>query len=255
MRTLTHHTTKWLSSNCLKDDISNVRLFCFPYAGGGTSTYFKWLKHIPPSVTLCPIQLPGRERRIQELPYENLMQLVDSIYTDLQDLFQEPCVFFGHSMGAQIAYELAIRCQKENCKGIKHLFVSGRKPPHLFEESHQYHLLPNQEFMEQLKTYEGVPTAFFQHKELLELAIPVLRADFKMLETYTYEANNPLNVPITAFGGKADLELPEQMLTEWKFHTAARFQYFVYDGGHFFIRDYQAQILSTITLILQTTIV
>lgn len=234
----------WVSTNNIQN--TKIKLFCFPYAGGGSSEYYKWSQYNT-DISICPILLPGRERRIHEKPFENMNDLVDAIYHELRTYFNEECVFLGHSMGAQIAYKLAAKCQDNGILGPRFIVVSGRKPPHLFQEEHQYHKMSDKDFIERLQAYGGTHQAFFNNKDLVELYLPTLRADFKMLETYADVLHPKLQIPIYALGGEQDFELPEEKLTEWEAFTTKEFQKYMFLGGHFFIRQHTEEIMKMIS--------
>lgn len=150
-----------------------------------------------------------------------------------------PMVFFGHSMGAIIAFELARYLRKERNVNVVHLFVSGRRAPQIAPDELMTHNLPEPEFLETLRTLNGTPKEVFEHPELLELMIPLLRADFAVCQTYDYAHEPPLDCPITAFGGLNDGDVTRAQLEAWRKQTASSFSLRMLPGDHFFINSAQ----------------
>jgi medium-chain acyl-[acyl-carrier-protein] hydrolase len=176
---------------------ARLRLFCFPFGGGGASFYLKWIEELPCDVELCLVQLPGRERRLKERPFTNMSPLIAEL-SSIFEVYQElPFVFFGHSLGALIGFELSRQLRRQERTGPEYIFISGRRAPHLAETETPVHALPQTEFLEAIRRYNGTPELVFQEPKLLELFLPILRADFSLLETYIYKDEKPLDCPIT----------------------------------------------------------
>jgi medium-chain acyl-[acyl-carrier-protein] hydrolase len=232
---------------------ARLRLFCFPYAGGGASVYREWHKLFPKEIEVCAVQLPGRESRGLEAPIHSLDQLVHSIADEIQPLLNMPYVFFGHSMGALIAFETARHISRKNKRTPDHLFVSGRSAPHLTHRYRKLHLLPDDELKDELKLLNGTPDAVLQNKELMDLILPRLRADFEVCETYRYTADKPINCPITAYGGKDDLAVSFESLAAWSEHTSHHADLKMFEGDHFFLHNEQDNLAQSLnSSILQT---
>ncbi|MDQ3918034.1 MAG: alpha/beta fold hydrolase, partial [Acidobacteriota bacterium] len=222
---------------------AGARLFCFPYAGGGPSVYRPWAESLPPGVELACVQYPGRGSRLKEPPLAKLMPLVEGLVPALPAHLDRPFAFFGHSMGAVIAFELARRLPREPF----HLFVSGREAPTApGKELHTY-ALPEQEFIEELQRLGGTPLEALAHPELMQLMLPMLRADFEAIQTYDYEPGPPLSCPITAFGGLEDQDVTPQQLEAWREQTVGRFVAHMLPGDHFFLHTAQAQLLEIVS--------
>ncbi len=237
--------TRWLS--CYKPNPrAKLRMFCFPYAGGGASIFRTWTEGLPTWTEVCPVQLPGRENRIQEKPFTIMEQLITATATALMPYFDLPFVFFGHSMGAWIAYELACYLRKNNNLTPKHLFVAGRFAPHI-PEPDKFHLLPEKEFKEQLKIYNGTPSVVLENDEFMQLLIPLLKSDFSVCETYSYTPREPLECPISVFNGKDDHLIDEKELCSWQQHTSNKCRVEIFQGEHFFLRTAQKELLKSIT--------
>jgi len=218
---------------------ASLRLFCFPYAGGTAGTFRTWPRCLPEKVELCAFQLPGRGTRMSESPFTHLSPLITTLARVIKPYLDRPAAFFGHSMGALIAFELARRLRWESNREPVHLFLSGRRAAQLpIDEPHTYDL-PESEFLNKLRRLNGTPPEVFDHPELLQLMIPLLRADFSICQTYTYSTEPPLSCPITVFGGLKDHEIGPELLKPWAAQTTSTFSLRMLPGDHFFINTSQ----------------
>jgi medium-chain acyl-[acyl-carrier-protein] hydrolase len=214
---------------------ASLRLFCLPYAGGGASVYRAWAGLLPAEIELCVIQLPGREQRIGEPAHTAMPDLVAALAEQLAPWVADlPYALFGHSLGALVAYELG-QALRATAAGPRHLFVSASPPPHCAGQRRPIHTLPDDQFIDELRRLKGTPEQVLQHRELMELLLPVLRADFSLLNTYAHRQHPPLPCPIAAFAGAADQEIPTDVVQRWQEYTAAAFRLRVVPGGHFFL--------------------
>jgi surfactin synthase thioesterase subunit len=226
---------------------ADLRLFCFPYAGGGASIYREWHKHFPNNIEVCAVQLPGRESRGLEAPIHSLDQLVHTIIEEIQPLLNRPFAFFGHSMGALIAFEAARQLTKKYNRIPDHLFVSGRSAPHLTHRYRKLHLLPDDELKNELSLLNGTPDAVLQNNELMDLLLPRLRADFEVCETYQYALDAPIQCPISAYGGLDDHAVSFESLAAWKGHTNHQADLKMFDGDHFFLHNEQEKLAQDVS--------
>lgn len=226
---------------------ARLRLFCFPYAGGGASLYRTWAKRLAPSIEVCPVQLPGRENKLGEQPFTRLQPLVEAIAGALSPLLDTPFAFFGHSMGAIISFELARQLRRNRGLEPTHLFVSGHRAPHLPSDEPPTFELPEPELVEELRRLNGTPQAALEHPELLELVLPVLRADMAVCQTYEYVDEPALKCPITAIGGLEDVDVSRERLAAWRQHTRAAFKLRMLPGDHFFLHSKQFDLLRIIS--------
>jgi len=224
-----------------------LRLFCFPYAGGGASIFRTWSNNLPSEVEVCPIQLPGRENRLQEPPFNRLAPLVHVLAHVLLPYLDLPFVFFGHSMGALISFELARYLRRQHAPGPLHLFVSARRAPQIPAINPPIHHLPESAFIEALRDFNGTPESILQNAELMQLLLPVLRADFAVCETYTYSVEDPLACAISTFGGLQDCEVCYDELAAWREQTDGFFTQRMLPGNHFFLRSARVSLLRYIT--------
>ncbi len=233
-----------------KNPQARMRLFIFPYAGGAASAFRTWPDHLPADLEVCPVQLPGREKRIREPLFSNLSCLVKSLVPVLRPYMVVPFAFFGHSLGALIGFEMARELRRQGLDGPEHLFVSGRCAPQIPDPEPPLHELPDGRFIEGLRRYNGTPDAVLQHKELMGLLLPILRADFAMSETYTYTSEPPLDCPIIAFGGLEEKLLQPDHLAAWENQSTRTFHLHMFPGDHFFIHDYRDDLLQTISRVV-----
>lgn len=226
---------------------ARVRMFCFPYAGGGASAYRGWGSSLPPDVEVCPVQLPGRESRLREAPFETPEPLVKALAEALQPYLQGlPFVFFGHSMGAMLSFELARELRRRGQTLPLHLFVSGRRAPQIPDLEEPIHALPEPEFIVKLRELNGTPEEVLQHAELMKLLIPVLRSDFAVNETYVYTEEEPFDLGISCFGGLGDKEVTRDDCAVWKEQTRGRFRLRMLPGDHFFVHSAKDMILESV---------
>lgn len=223
-----------------------LRLFCFPYAGGSSVIFRTWSHSLPTTVELCPIELPGRGTQMKLPAFTQLQPLVQALAPVLLPHLNKPFAFFGHSMGALVCFELARLLRKEYGIVPIHLFVSARLAPQIPNLKPPVHVLPDFEFKEELRRLNGTPEAVLQNAELMELLVPILRADFAVLETYVYSAETPLNCPITAYGGLEDQEVSYDELEAWQNQTNAVFSLEMFTGNHFFLHSGQSLLLQSL---------
>lgn len=205
-----------------------------------------WSELLPPEVEVCPVQLPGREGRLQEQPFNRMSALVENAARALLPYLDRPYAFFGHSMGALLSFELARHLRRMCVRSPSHLFVSGCRAPQLPRQSASIHDLPEDAFLEELRRLNGTPEEVLQNDELLRLLLPTLRADFAICEHYVYAQEEPLSFPLTAFGGLQDSDVPRGDLVAWHEHTRSTFNVRFFAGNHFFLRPARNSLLQAL---------
>lgn len=227
---------------------ATLRLFCFPYAGGGALAFRNWSDYLPMNVEVCPVQLPGRETRIKESALTRVSPMVQAIAEVIRPCLDVPFACFGHSMGALIAFELARELRgKYGVQPLK-LYVSGRVAPHLpLLRTPLLHDLPELEFMDALRHLKGTPEAVLENEALMALVMPLLRADFAVNEVYRYSAQPRLDCPILAMGGLHDSEAGREQLEAWRQHTSASFELRMFPGDHFYLNTTQPLLLQVLS--------
>lgn len=229
------------------DPGARLRLFCFPYAGGGASIYTPWGRMMPPEVEVVAVQLPGRENRIGEPAVASLRELTPRVAEGLAPFMDRPFAFFGHSMGGLIAFDLARKLRREGRPGPLHLFVSARPAPQAAFTLRRMHDLPRDEFIEGLRRYNSTPEEVLQNEELMQLVTPTLRADFSVSETPPYTPEPPLETPISAFGGVDDDDVPVWTVEAWREQAAGEFRVVTFPGGHFFVNELRDRVVAEVT--------
>lgn len=224
----------WFDETFINGEAS-ARLFCFPHAGGSSHSFYGWSQRFSRDIELCPIQLPGRGKLIAEPPSTELDYLVREIGDAMNPLLDKPFMFFGHSMGSILAFEVVRYLRTKYGKQPAHLFVSGRGAPEIGLRRNTMHDLPDEEFIRRLHDFNGTPAELLQNPEITQLFIPALRADFEIAEKYRFREDSPLECPITAFGGQADAGVSHEDLKAWGGHTKGQFSAHMFAGDHFFI--------------------
>ena len=237
--------TPWLVSR-KPNPGARVRLFCFPYAGGGDSIFRSWQKGLPETIEVCPVQLPGRGSRITEPPFTELNPLVRAAAQALAPHLDKPFAFFGHSMGALVGFELARRLRRDHGPQPVRLFVSGRCSPQTLRDPFACDL-PDSDFQEMLRRYNGTPEEVLEDSELMELVLPVVRADFAVCKSYVYTAEPPFSFPVTAFGGLEDREVSRDCIAGWREHTTGPFVLRMLPGDHFFLNTSRSLLLEALS--------
>lgn len=226
---------------------ASLRLFCFPFAGGGAQSFRTWPDALPNTVEVCPVQLPGRELRIKEPPFSNVVPMLEPLATAIRPSLDKPFAFFGHSMGAIIAFELARKLRRDHNLLPECLIVSARVAPHLPIPRAPIHNLPLAEFLEALKGLKGTPKEVLENQALMDIVTPLLRADLAVHEAYGYLEETRLQCPILAFGGLQDTEASRQAIDAWQEHTTGGFVRRMLPGDHFFIVTAQTLFLRTLS--------
>lgn len=227
------------------------RLFCFSHAGVGAAPYRLWAAGLPPELELCAIQLPGRANRLNEPPLDSIPAIVTALVVALRDELDGPFAFFGHSMGAIIASETARALTTQGIASPHHLFVSGRRPPHVPDSWPPMHRLSDAAFVAEInRRYGGIPAEVLEHRDLMELLLPSLRADITALETYQPSPAPSLPCPISALGGIDDPFAPREHLEAWRSETRSAFRVQMFPGGHFYLEPRRDEVLADVVATL-----
>jgi len=223
----------------LPNDLSTaapLRLVALPYAGGGAAPYFRWRTSLDPRIEVVPIQLPGREGRLSEPPLTDLGMLANEIADALTPVLDRPYAIVGHSMGATIAFELAREVRRRSERMPELLIVAASAAPHQQQAGQSMSSLSDESFVAEMnRRFDGISPAVLEHKELLQLLLPALRADMTLLETFRYQDEPPLDTEIMALGGTEDRAVSRTQLADWRRHTSANFSQRMFPGGHFFL--------------------
>jgi acyl transferase domain-containing protein/surfactin synthase thioesterase subunit len=249
-----------------------LRLFCFPFAGGGSAVYRTWAQFIDPAIEVVAIEPPGRLGRITETPVADMKQFVEQLVPAMQDLLDQPFAFFGHCLGALTMYETARHLIRTTPARPSHLFVSGARPPDRiadqggFERRVMHDLLKLAEFRISLPGYAQPDDVFaelirhfnirateelLRHPKLRQLILPVVRAEFQMATNYRFVREPPWEIPITCFAAKGDPYVSREHALGWGRFTNSRLQVHIREGAHFAVVDDVAFIHDVINRELQ----
>jgi medium-chain acyl-[acyl-carrier-protein] hydrolase len=239
---MSRKSAAWLQNRRVSGQES-IKLFCFPYAGGSASVYSGWAGFFPPTVRVIPVELPGRGSRLNEPLISSLSPLINILVEDILPQLDSPFTFFGHSMGALIAFEMTRYLYYEYGYEPLRLFVSGRRAPQSPTLTPSSYNLQKDELIEELRKIGGTPSEVLGHAELMEIMLPVIRADFQLHQTYEFISGGRLTCPISAYGGMEDFEVPRSLLLSWRELTTSTFGLHMLPGDHFFLRSSQTLLL------------
>ncbi|MDT0452828.1 thioesterase II family protein [Streptomyces hesseae] len=232
------------------------RLVCFPHAGGAASAFVPLSRTLGAAVDVVAVQYPGRQDRHQEPPVDDIARLADRLAEEMSALDdQRPFAFFGHSMGAVLAYETARRLEQRSAPGPERLFLSGRGAPAAAPSPHDQ-VRTDAHVLAAIRRLGGTTGGVFQDPDLLAMVMPALRADYRAIGTYAWTPGAPLNVPFTVLIGDNDPVVTVEEASDWRGFSAARTDLRVFSGGHFYldhhtreVADLVAEALGVVTVV------
>lgn len=221
-----------------------MTLVCLPWSGAGASAYWRW-HGLEPALRICPVQLPGRERRLAEPPVVDLAVLVDALVEVVRRELAAPYALLGHSQGALTAFALVRRLEQQGGPVPVRLFLSGlpRHRPERASSSSPLHLAGDDELLAALLQNGAIAAEVLAHRELAGMIVSAARADLQMYETCLVPDAPPIQVPITAMAGTDDPVATPAAMIEWSGATVAGFKLRTYPGSHFFINEVAARVL------------
>jgi len=219
-----------------------LRLLCFPYAGGGATIFHRWSHQLPADVEVRAVQLPARQDRFTEPPLRRMQAIVDHVLGALAQLPPTPEVLFGHSLGATVAFEVARRRQAMGTTPLG-LVVGARAAPPVPAREPWLHVLDEEAFLAGLHARYATPWSTLRNAELMQLALPALRADMEVVETYVYAPGPPLAAPITVLRGLQDARVTEEDAAAWQALTRAPLRRDAIAAGHFFVDSHAEWVL------------
>jgi medium-chain acyl-[acyl-carrier-protein] hydrolase len=231
-----------------------IALVCLPYAGGSSATYLTWKKLLAPGIELVPVELAGRRSRAADPLYTGMAEAVRDVRIRLDPVIAGGVyALFGHSLGTVIVYELCRTLQAEGKPQPAHVFFSGRFPPFLAAAPTSFHTLPDDQFIAQMGTFTDAPIDLFQNKEFLTFALPLLRHDYRLVETYRHAGEKlSLHCPVTVFHGTRDALVTRAEMERWCECARGAYSFHEIEDGHFFINTRRQEIVAIINRELGT---
>jgi len=222
---------------------ARLRLFCFHYAGATASMFRTWQARLPAAVELVAVQLPGREYRLDEPLLTDVGQIVAGLIEVVPPLLDRPFVFFGHSMGALVGFDLIRMLRARGLRQPELFVVAARNAPQFRWRDAGAEKLPDDQFIAAVSDYNGMPDELLHDESLRDLWLPRLRADLTVSATYPYVAQPPLDCPILVMFGEKDGLVSDTGLRGWVEQTNARVRFSRYTGNHFFLYTAEQLVL------------
>jgi surfactin synthase thioesterase subunit len=223
-----------------------VRLVCFPHAGGSANFYLPASRLLSPAVEVLAVQYPGRQDRRLEPAVDNIPDLADHVFGAVRTVADRPLALWGHSMGAVLAFEVALRLHRHGLPAPVRLFVSGRRAPSCHRDE-RVHERGDEALVAELRALGGTASTLLSDPELREMIMPALRADYRAIETYRYRPGPRLSCPLTVLTGDRDPHVTLDEARAWAERTTAPTELRVFPGGHFFLVDQAAAVIEHVS--------
>ncbi|MDF2388848.1 hypothetical protein JMG10_45970, partial [Nostoc ellipsosporum NOK] len=243
---LADQTASWIAYHKPKPN-SYLRLFCFHPWGSSASIFKNWSEELPPEIEVLPIQLPGRQKRLKEKPFTEFVTLIQVLGNFIHPYLNKPFAFYGHSMGALIAFELAYVVKQKYNINPQYLFLGGAQPPSDVSFLNRIKSLSPDQSLNYLLDISEIPEAIYNDKPLFEELIEIFKADLQLLQSYCHKKQEPLDCPIYTFGGIDDSSISEKQLALWSYHTHNSFKLQMLPGKHMFLKNSLKSILDIIS--------
>jgi surfactin synthase thioesterase subunit len=225
--------------------MEKIKMICLPFAGGSKYSYYRYVKLAPEWLEVIPVDLPGRGARLSERLLTDMHAVVDDVLSHIRRHIDTPYILYGHSMGALTVLLLARKIREEGLRMPLHLFVTGHGGPSANDNKIIRHNLSENELIDELNTLDGLPGEIINDKLLLRFFLPVIRADFKAIETFSYSPEEKLDIPITCVIGSEE-KISLDKARAWESETTARVDVRQFPGKHFFIYQHDKEIMTLI---------
>lgn len=238
--------TKWLVTP-KPDAAAGVRLVCFPSAGHGPAMFRSWLPLLPTDVELSIAHLPGRESRWNEPSMNRIEEVAPALAEAIAAEPQRRFALFGHSLGALVAFGVARRLRATHGLEPIQFFASAHRGPQLPLRYPKIAGMDDRSFVHEVNArHGGIPPEVADNRELMELMVPSLKADYRLFEEYAHVDEPPLECPLSAFGGTQDRYVTEPDLQAWREQTSGTFRLRMIDGGHFFVNELRPSVVASV---------
>lgn len=231
-----------------KIEHARLSILCFPYAGAGASIFLNLISHLSSDVQPILVQLPGRESRIDELPFESMDDLMANLLPDFLKEIEGLVVFWGHSMGGLVAYELSRRLLCEERISPILLIISARQAPSSVSLNQEVSnkLLTCEDLIQRLSYFNHTPDGVYKNKEIMKLLLPRFQADINLIENFQLREPYCLKCPIVTMHGRNDKIVLEETINAWKHFTCKDFFFYPFSGGHFFLHEESEEVMQTL---------
>jgi len=228
----------------------HARLFCFPYAGGGVSVFHPWSARLAQvGISVLGVQPAGREDRLLEPAFTDMAELTAPLVVELVPYLDRPYAFFGHSMGALIAWEVTHALRDKGMRLPEHVFLSARHGPQRRARADGFtglERVTDAELTDHLRQLNQTPEEILSNAQFMRYILPTVRADFTLVNQYVYQHDEPLDCATTVFGGVDDPYVPAEQLHDWAEFTRGPFSVQMFPGGHFFLTEQMDALLDSI---------
>jgi surfactin synthase thioesterase subunit len=225
--------------------MKSIKLFCFPYAGASAAVYSRWKRRLPAWIELVAVEPPGHGRRMKEPLQTTLPGLLAAVVAQVQPQPGQPYALFGHSLGALLAFELAVHLLRQQLPDPLLVFATGTHAPSRRDAERFTRLQTDAELKAELVRLQGTPACVLEDAELMALTLPILRADFQIAGSYVCPPGRRIRAPLHVVGGTEDSTTPET-LHAWSEHTLGELQVSLLPGGHFFLQTQEDQLLQLV---------
>lgn len=230
---------------------AKIRIYCLSYAGGGASIYYTWNNFFSTNVEICPVQLPGREERLNESPIKDFETLIAVLLPMVAKTIDRPYAIYGHSLGACLGYELARRLLVQYHLPPVCYFGGAHRSPCVPYYYSSVKFMSDEEMLKMVSRFNGLPPAFFESQEIIDLMVPLLRSDLLLCESYQHQPGSSLDSDMVIFWGKFDSNISHEKLSAWPKHSNRNVQMIALDGDHFFIKTHKLDVLEKIRTTLE----
>jgi medium-chain acyl-[acyl-carrier-protein] hydrolase len=223
-----------------------ARVYCLPHAGGTAGIFRYWQKLLPPDIDFCAIEYPGHGSRLGEPLLDTIEQVARSVADAVAAGPNVPYALLGHSMGSLVSFEACHVLAARRAAMPRLLIACGHRAPRAPRSTPPVHEAPHAEFVAHLRELGATPPEVFSSPDLLELMLPILRADFRACETYRPHDRSRLHINIAAYGGLRDADTSRDELFAWQQETTGECVVRMFPGGHFFVSDCADRVVATL---------